>query len=88
MLTDEQKDEIIQKLNERIGHISCPICRNGIFTIIDGVVAPSLQSELGTYSFSGTSLPMICLICSKCGYVSFHAMGTLGLLEKYKSKKE
>ena len=33
----------------------------------------------------GSMMPVIGLVCSQCGFISFHALGALGLLE---GKKE
>lgn len=65
----------------------CPMCHKGPFTIIDGLFNLSLQSSLSSYTLGGTSVPMIAIICNNCGYVSFHALGALGLLDSFKIEK-
>lgn len=84
MLNKERKEEIANRLNERIGRFECPMCHKGPFSIIDGYVQANIQSNLSSYSLGGASIPMIAIACNNCGYISFHALGALGLLDTQK----
>lgn len=88
MLSDEQKEKIVKALNERIGGFECPMCHKGPFTIIDGYFNIPLQSSLYSYLMGNTTVPMVAIACSNCGYVSFHALGALGLLDRATKNRE
>lgn len=88
MLADEQKEKIVKVLNERIGGLKCPMCHNGPFTIIDGYFNIPLQGSLHSYTMGGATVPMVAIVCNNCGYVSFHALGALGLLDRATKNRE
>lgn len=81
MLTNEQKENIVKILNERLENFQCPMCHKGPFTIIDGFFNMSLQGSLTSYTLGGTTVPMVAITCNNCGFISLHALGALGLLE-------
>ncbi len=81
MMTPENKDEIVQKLMERIGTLECPMCKKHHFTLVDGYAAHYVQKDLKTFSIGGGNvLPTIIMVCNNCGFVSQYALGALGLL--------
>lgn len=55
---------------------------NKHFIIADGYFNSFLQDNLKNINLSGESIPSIPIICSKCGFISMHALGILGLLPK------
>lgn len=86
MLTDDRKKQIAQVLSERLGQFQCPMCHKGPFSILDGYVSVTLQSNLKSYALGGPSIPSVGVVCTHCGYISLHALGALGLLETPKSE--
>ena len=91
MISNEEKQKIVIELNKRInsGDIKCPMCGNKHFIIADGYFNPTMQDNLNNYVLGGPSIPSIAIVCSKCGFISSHALVVLGLLPKqiYESQK-
>lgn len=81
MLTTENKQIILKKLQERIGSYQCPICHNNSFTIVDGYLANSLQNDFSSMQLGGSFLPSVALVCNKCGFTSMHNAKVLGIEE-------
>ena len=81
-LTKEQKDNIINKLQEKGIKSVCPMCGKNHFILGDGFFNNTIQSDLKSISLGGPSIPTIPIICSNCGFISQHALGVLGLLPK------
>ena len=82
MISNEDKQKIISKLNSKIGNIKCPMCGNNHFIIADGYFNPTMQDDLNNLVLGGPSIPSIAIVCNKCGFISSHALGVLGLLPK------
>jgi len=80
-LSEEDKNKIIAKLTEKGVFANCPMCGNRNFVIADGYFNHPIQSTIeGGIVLAGPSIPTIAIICSKCGFISQHALGVLGLL--------
>ena len=84
MISNEEKQKIISELNGRInfGDIRCPMCGNKHFIIADGYFNSIMQDSLNGLVLGGPSIPSIPIICNRCGFISSHALGILGLLPK------
>jgi predicted nucleic-acid-binding Zn-ribbon protein len=78
-LTTEQKNKIKRILDERGVSQPCPRCSNKNFTMAKGYFSQPIQAQLSGY-LEGRALPSIAIICDNCGYISQHALGSLGLL--------
>lgn len=78
----ERIDEIIKTLEKRRATRPCPRCGNRDFTIESGYFNQPIQSDLKGLSIGGRSIPSAIVICIKCGYISQHALGVLGLLPR------
>lgn len=76
----KKKEEIIRALNKKRVRLPCPRCGNSSFTLIDGYFNVLIQNDLNIFNISGPSVPSIVTACIKCGYLSQHALGALGLL--------
>ena len=81
-MNQEQRNKIAQELTKRVGAFKCPMCNKGPFSIVDGYFNLSISESMRSINIGGTSIPMTALVCSNCGYVSFHALGAIGLLNK------
>ena len=77
-----EKDRIIAALNDKGVSGPCPRCGNNGFTIVDGYSKITVQKTLTELVLGGPSIPAIITACTKCGYISTHAAGALGLLPK------
>lgn len=84
MITQEEKQRIILELNKRFGSsgIKCPMCGNDHFIIGDGYFNSFMQDDFRSLNLGGPSIPSIPIICDRCGFISSHALGVLGLLPK------
>lgn len=82
MISKEDKQRIIQELDNKFGSsgAKCPMCGNTHFVIADGYFNTFIQDDLNNIQIGGASIPSISIICSKCGFISQHALGILGLL--------
>ena len=78
-LTDAQVAKIIEALNSRRASQPCPRCGNETFGVVPGIIQFVLQKP-GSYALGGPSVPTALSICGNCGFLSPHALGTLGLL--------
>jgi hypothetical protein len=78
----EEKEKIAEKLLERNAVKPCPRCHGVKFTIMDNFGKTTLNPELEGYGIGGPFVPFIIVICNQCGFMSQHAVGVLGLLEK------
>lgn len=87
-LSTEKREEIIKKLSEKGTKGICPMCGNNHFVVADGYFNNPLQNNLITFHLSGPSIPTISIICSRCGFVSQHALGVLELLPKAVDEKK
>ena len=56
------------------------MCGNDHFFVADGYFNHFMQDKLTNVNIGGPSIPVIPIICNKCGFVSQHAIGLLGLL--------
>ena len=86
--SEEQKKKIIQALANRGANQPCPRCRNQSFTLVDGYFNQPIQTELAGLIIGGPSIPSVVVVCTKCGYMSQHALGVLGLLPREEKKNE
>lgn len=80
-LSEEEKTEIIRRLEESGLRGGCPMCEESNWVLADGYLNQSLQGNLSSgLSVGGPSIPSVAIICSNCGFMSQHALGALGLL--------
>lgn len=87
-MKDIRKEDIIKALKERGVKLPCPRCGNQKFTLLDGYFNQTIQTELKGIVIGGPSVPTIVVACTRCGYLSQHALGALGLLPKEEGKDE
>ena len=85
-LSDAEKQRIIDALVKHGATKPCPRCDNQKFTLLDGYFNPSITPESGM-GLGREVVPSVMTVCSRCGYMSLHALGALGLVEKATGKK-
>jgi len=83
-LPEERKREIIARLQECGVPKACPMCGKGQWTLMGGYFNHPLQIHLDGLAL-GKSVPSVLIICNHCGFMSQHALGTLGLLPRGKA---
>ena len=86
-LSKEHKEKIIKVLDEKGAKLPCPRCGNNNFTLLDGYFNQTIQTELKGMIIGGPSVPSVVIVCNRCGYLSQHALGPLGLLPKEEVEK-
>ena len=87
MLSDEERIKIGKILSERLGIITCPICKKGHFALIDGYLSHVLTDDYHQINLDGKMIPFVMLACNNCGYITHHALGALGLLNNNEAKE-
>ncbi len=87
-MTEEQKKQIVAALEERGAKLPCPRCGNPSFTLLDGYFNQTIQTDPKGMVIGGTSVPSVVIACTRCGYLSQHALGGLGLLPKAEATNE
>lgn len=80
LLTQEQKQKIIDTLNAKGVKPTCPMCGHKNFILADGYFNNQMQTDFQSFAIGGPSIPSIATACSNCGFISQHALGVLGLL--------
>jgi hypothetical protein len=81
-ITFEQGERIIAALREHGAAANCPRCGNEHFTLLPGIVAMVLQAPGPNVALAGPSLPCATIYCTRCGFVSSHALGMLGFMDE------
>jgi len=86
-IPDDRKQEIIKALENKGARLPCPRCGNQSFTLLDGYFNQTIQTNLVGIVLGGPSIPSVVIACSRCGFLSQHALGALGLLPKGEGQK-
>jgi len=86
MLSENQQKEFTILLNNRLTknrpEFSCPMCGEKNFSLLNEVLRTDVQEELERAVMKGRGVPTLAIICTNCGFLSQHVLGTLGLLGK------
>lgn len=76
--TEQKKKEVMRQLKGKMTS-GCPMCDHRSWTIGDELVAAPATSLEGGIAIGGPFVPMVQVICQRCGFVSHHAAGALGI---------
>jgi len=87
-LSTEQKDNIVKVLLKRGANNPCPRCNNKQFTLVGGYFNHPIQFGLKGIAIGGPSIPSVVAVCTKCGFLSQHALGIIGLLQEGEKQQE
>jgi ribosomal protein L37E len=87
-ISEKKKQEIIKALEDRGAKLPCPRCGNQSFTLLDGYFNQTIQTDVRGLVLGGPSVPSVVVVCNRCGYLSQHALGALGLLPKEEAENE
>jgi hypothetical protein len=82
----ERQDKIIDVFSRKGANKPCPRCGKNSFAIIEEYITLAIQKDLNNIVIGGPSIPAAVAICNNCGYISLHALGAIGLLEKVNTK--
>jgi len=82
IITQEEKDKIVEALKERGVNLPCPRCGNKSFSVVDGYTGLSLVKRDAKTLFGAQYVPTAIVGCSNCGFICQHALGALGLMQK------
>ena len=67
----------ILNLKQRLPHEpKCPMCGNTDFVVVEGFVN-NLLAKSPNASFFDSTVPSVPIACTKCGFLSQHALGVL-----------
>ena len=84
LLNDDEKQKITETLKKRGAKLPCPRCKNRNFAILDGYFNQSIQKSIPVsitdITNEGPFISSVVIVCTRCGYLSQHALATLGLL--------
>ena len=84
-LTQELKNEIAQKLQEKGAIKPCSRCGHQKFSLLDGFINfPMTQEVSNNVIIGGPNVPSAVVACENCGHLEFHALGAIGLLNDQK----
>jgi hypothetical protein len=81
-ISSEAKAKIIAALEKAGARMPCPRCGNQKFSLLGGYLNHSVQTELTGLTLGGPSIPSVVVVCDRCGFISQHALGALGLLPR------
>lgn len=81
-LPEEIKIKIAEALEKSGLNLPCPRCGNEDFFIADGYIVHILQENSFKHSLEGAGLICVAVICQKCGFISEHSLGTLGIVDE------
>lgn len=87
-LTEAQRAAIVTALSAKGATHPCPRCKNQSFAVVGGYFMHPIQLNLRGISIGGPSVPTAVVVCSNCGWIAEHALGTLGLLPAEEKKPE
>lgn len=74
-MNQADKQNIANKLTEKGVSKACPRCPSFNFEVV-GQTQVSLTENLNVFSLGGTIIPAVIVACSKCGFLTFHAIST------------
>lgn len=70
--TDTAKENLKKILGSTF---RCPMCNNQSFQFVDGYITLPVQTSLSKFQIGGPSIPCVAIICTRCGFLSHHAVG-------------
>jgi len=79
-LSQQERDRIGARLLEHGARLPCPRCGGTHFVIAEGYFSHPLQFKVGQLVLGGQTIPCAIVVCTKCGFISQHALGILDLM--------
>lgn len=88
MLTDKEKQEVKEIIINKVHNLTCPMCKKQNFMVADGYFINGLHTKASIMDWNGQAIPTIGIICENCGFVSQHALGIIGIIDKIKNEED
>ena len=88
MITEDKRKKIAETLAQRKSQMLCPMCGSTSFSLLDGFIIEIIQEDLTKIQLDGRTLPSATIVCGRCGFISHHAIGALGLMKIMKDQDE
>jgi ribosomal protein S27AE len=85
-MSEENQKRIIEILTNKGAIKNCPRCGNDTFGVLGGYINLMLSKEIGSIILGGPTVPTIVTYCQKCGFISQHAAGALGIIPEKDNK--
>lgn len=74
----EDMKMFVDRLNAAMpSGVECPMCHGHEFSVVDGLFPNAIQQTLNNIQIGGPSIPCVAFICTRCGFMSQHAIGVL-----------
>lgn len=73
----EELSRFVDRLNQVIPGLECPMCHSHDFTVVDGLFPNTIQNSLNSIQIGGPAIPCVAIICRHCGFLSQHALGVI-----------
>ena len=77
----EKKIKIIESLKNKGVKLPCSRCGGLNFEVVDQTTF-SINENLNAVQLGGPSVPAVLVVCSNCGFITFHSLGVLNLMPK------
>lgn len=85
----EEKNKIIKKISDVMPGLECPMCHNKQFVIVDGFFPNMVYDDYNASIMNYTKgMPSFAIVCNKCGFISNHSLGALGLMKDSKMEDD
>ena len=78
-MDQQRREQIIGALTGHGVMLPCPRCGNGRFDLI-AETHIFINETPGTLQIGGPSVPVVLVACDRCGCVTQHAQGPLGVM--------
>lgn len=78
-----RQDQVIKALTEKGVNRPCPRCGNNNFEVVGEAIVP-INDNPTAIVIGGPAIPVVLVACSRCGYLTHHALGPLGLMKEQK----
>jgi ribosomal protein L37E len=79
-MDETRKQKIIKVLEEKGAILPCTRCGHNSFQLVDSYASIQMQDSMRNIVIGGKQIPVVVVGCNRCGNLSFHALGVLGLL--------
>ena len=86
-MNQQRKETIIKALKEKGVSLPCPRCKSSNFQVV-GQTTLSMSENPSIVSLGGMVVPAALIACSKCGFITLHALGSLGLMPNSQAHHE
>jgi len=87
-LSDDFKDRLLEKLQERGARIQCEICNQNTWAVVDQAISLQITDLSPSFKIPAPQIPSAGMVCNNCGNVRLFALGALNLLPESEREEE